>query len=138
MAKLTVIQGGVVEGGQRPVVWNRAPLQGRVRGLVILDSGDPREPITLAYDAGGPVLVGIRNIRLPGDAAAFQTWQESARADGLVVVDQRGKPSLLAGGISQAQAIELEERRRAARRACEPLPAGGLFDEVRRDTQELF
>lgn len=30
------------------------------------------------------------------------------------------------------------QRARAVRRAAEPLPAGGLFDEVRRNTLELF
>lgn len=138
MPKFTVIEGGVPDGAPPPVVWNRAPLQGSLRALLILDSGDPWEPITLAYDVGAAYLVGIRNIRLPADAATFQAWQDGARADGLQVVDQRSPAPLLAGGISMAQTVELELRRREARRDCAPLPQGSLFDEVRRNQKELF
>ena len=42
-----------------------------------------------------------------------------------------------ADGAKRAQLAGVERERQARRRA-DPLPAGGLFDEVRRNTQELI
>lgn len=42
------------------------------------------------------------------------------------------------GSISLGQAITLEQRRREVRRDCQPLPPGGLFDEVARNQRDLF
>lgn len=42
-----------------------------------------------------------------------------------------------AAGARRA-ALERVKAQRAAKRDNQPLPEGGLFDEVRRNTQELF
>ncbi|HEV2530936.1 hypothetical protein [Phenylobacterium sp.] len=137
MTRFSVIEGGVPAGAPRPVVWNRPPLTGQIIALVVRDTGDAREPLEACYDDGRPFLVGIRRFRPPVDQPALDAWIARAVADGLHVVDQRA-PSLATGSISTRQAIELEQRRRAQPRAAEPLPAGGLFDLVRRDQGELF
>ncbi|MFY8162651.1 MAG: hypothetical protein ACOVKC_00280 [Brevundimonas sp.] len=41
-------------------------------------------------------------------------------------------------GGTTAQKLALELRRRASRRAIEPLPEGSLFDDVRRSQDDLF
>lgn len=137
---LAVIEGGKGQPRhERPVViWNRAPVASARVALVIRDNPDPREPIALAYDDGRPWLIGIRCICLPADQEALAAWLASARADGLEVRDERTGNPLLMGQTTLAQRIELKRREREARRDNQPLDPGGLFDQVRRDTRDLF
>lgn len=137
MASLRVIEGGIAPGAPRPVVWNRQPVEGARVALVLRDTDDAWEPVEAAYDDGRAFLVGIRRFRPPADLPALQVWIDAAKAEGLAIVDERA-PRLDSGSISTRQGLELERRRREAGRAADALPAGGLFDLVRRDQGELF
>lgn len=150
---LSVIEGGVPAGAPRPIVWNRMPLEGARRALVLRDTADPWEPIAAAYDDGRPFLVGCRCFRLPADARALQAWIDGAKVDGLALVDERApveRVQLADGAAVQhlvpgvrpvdptAHELALLAMKRQQRRGCAPLPAGGLFDEVARNQQDLF
>lgn len=141
---LRVIQGGVEAGSTPPIVWNRQPIEDQRTALVIRDYPDAWEPIALAWDDGRPFLVGIRTIREPVDSAALAAWCAAAVVEGLPIRDERAAPNVFAEAEANnarkaaAERLERERRARDARRDHQPLAEGGLFDEVRRATADLF
>lgn len=133
---LGVINGGVPSGEPPPIVWNRLPLEDQRRALVIRDA--PRVGFAeLAWDDGRPFLVGIRELRLPGQEAALEAWKTVAAVAHLPIRDERVPRPLSEGSISTAQALELERRRREIRRGLQQDP-GDLFDFTSRDRRDLF
>lgn len=125
MTHLRVIEGGAGDG-PAPIVWNRAPLAGAIRALVLLDDEADSSGWVLAYDVGEPVLVGIRSLpATAAGAAILGHWLAAARGQGHQVDDRR----TLSPATGEALRDQLEDlaARRAARRRHQPLPAGGLF-----------
>lgn len=135
MPDLRVIEGGLPSGEPPAIVWNRLPLDDQRRALVIRDSGPGLA--ALAWDDGRAFLVGIRELRLPGQEAALEAWKTLAEVAHLPIRDERAPRPLAEGSISTAQAIELERRRRAVRREVRQDP-GYLFDFTSRDRRDLF
>lgn len=90
----------------------------------------PFEP----YEVGGHwyFTVPLRGIR-GGFASRELAASFAAEFMGGALTDDVGN----AAG-AQRHALESLSRERAARRSAEPLPEGGLFDEVRRNTRDLF
>lgn len=144
MSGLRVIEGGVSPDEPAPIVWNRQPIEDQRCALVIRDNADPWEPVVLAWDDGRPFLIGIRCIRLPADAAALEGWKAVAVVGRCEIRDERTSPDVFgeadANNARTAVAARLEHERRARelRRAHQPMPSGGLFDQVQRGTQELL
>lgn len=128
----------------REIVWNRQPYESQIVALVIRDHADAWEPVALAWDDGRPFLIGIRCIRLPGDAVALDAWRGVATINRREVRDERSAPDVFAEAdannarAAMAARLETVRRDREARRASFPLPAGSLFDEVTRAQTELF
>jgi hypothetical protein len=138
----------------RPIVWNRCSALSAGRALVVVDhEADPRR-CTLILDPGpGPVVYGVRDV-VRGEAGerVLAAWRATAAEHGLAWEDERrSEPVRLADGPAEQRLIEgvrpvdptaydlaLLARRRQQRRGGAPLPAGGLFDQVGRDQQDLF
>lgn len=142
---LRVIQGGVAAGEPAPIVWNRLPIEAQRVALVIRNAAlsGAQNRLDVAWDDGRPFLIGIRSIRDTNDPA-LEAWKALAVLVGCEIRDERSTPDVFAeadaNNARAAVAARLEQERRArdARRAYQPPSAGGLFDEVRRNTQELF
>lgn len=140
---LRVIGGGVRPDEPPPIVWNRLPLDGQRRALVIRDASPPAPGLVdLAWDDGRAFLVGIRSLRLPAAATALEAWKLEAELIKAVIRDERADPFEAADRANEAQAkaaaLERARRDRESRREMQPLAPGGLFDECRRGEQDLF
>lgn len=137
---LRVIDGGVDPEAPRPIVWNRAPLSGQHLALVIRGAEGTRDRIDLAWDDGRPFLIGIRSVA-PGNRVAVEAWKLAAELEGAAIRDERapGDPWNVEQGDAQLRHdLERVQRERESARDFQPMPAGSLFDEVHRNTRELF
>lgn len=123
----------------RPIVWNRLPVETQRVALVIRAAEGTRDRIDLAWDDGRPWLVGIRSID-PGNTVALEAWKLHAELIGATIRDERPDDPLQEsqGAAQTRHDLAQLQRDREAKRDVQPMPAGGLFDEVRRNTQDLF
>ena len=126
----------------REIVWNRQPFDSQIVALVIRDA-ERRGFADIAWDDGRPFLIGIRTVTT-SDAAALEAWRTCAAVAGHEIRDERASPDVFAQADANnaraavAARIDAKRRETEARRAHSPMDAGSLFDEVRRNTQELF